>query len=353
LDSGNAAKAGLLPFTKGKTVTLKMKMKMKTPQGGTNESRGNTGKTGWKGTFNTVMKQHNGYSADGGKVASYATQQQRRDVLLQGFRELRSMGFKFNTVLALRGTHIARLVQHWETEGLSPSTLQNRLSVFRSFAGWIGKAGLVLPAERYVTNQQAIKRSYTAKAAKTWAEQGVDSQLVIEAVRRDNERFGDALALQRLFGLRSKESLLLRPHLADKGQVLIVSHGTKGGRDRFVPIDTSEQRALLDQLKSYLKPGESLVPKDKTYAQWRNHYYYTLKKHGIDREHGLTAHGLRHEHLNDLYQATTGHASPVHGGNLHQTDQDLDSLGRQAVSERAGHSRESISSAYLGGKGKS
>jgi len=307
-------------------------------------------KTGWKATFNAIMKRHNGYTADGGKAASYATQQQRKDTLLKGFRDLRAMGFKFNTVLAFRGKHMEKLVAKWEKDRLSPSTLQNRISTFRTFAIWAGKPGMVLPAEHYVSRPDAIKRSYVATEPKTWSGKGIASQNVIDAVRSDNKRFGDALALQRLFGLRSKESLLLRPHIADKGNILIVSHGTKGGRDRFVPIETPEQRKLLGEIKSYIGKCECFVPKDKTYAQFRNQYYYLLRKHGISREQGITAHGLRHEHLNELYEKTTGHKSPVEGGELRKTDKLLDSFGRQIVAERAGHNRESISSVYIGGK---
>jgi integrase len=305
---------------------------------------------GWKTTFNTVMKQHNGYTADGGKVCAYSTQHYRREVLLQGLRYLRSQGFKFKTVKALRGKHITCLVQHWTQQSLSAATVQNRLSVFRTFARWIGKSGLVLPIERYGQDKNAFRRSYVVAEAKTWERQGVDSDKKIEAVRETHRRFGEALALQKAFGLRTKESLLLRPHLADKGQVLVISHGTKGGRDRFVPIDTAEQRALLDALKAFLPKGESLVPKQFTYVQYRNQYYYVLRQHGISRRHGMTAHGLRHEHLNALYQKTTGTASPVEGGQLSQTNPLLDQFGRSVVAERAGHSRASIAAAYVGGK---
>lgn len=309
-------------------------------------------KQGWKATFNTVMKHHNGYTADGGKVVSYATQRQRRDVLLQGFRSLRQHGFKFKTVKAFRGKHMACLAQQWEKEGLSAATLQNRLSIFRTFARWIGKPGMVLSAEHYVQNKNAVRRSYIATTPKTWSEQGVDSFEKIEALRDVSERFADALLLQRLFGLRTKESLLLRPHLADKGTVLVVNHGTKGGRTRYVPIESPEQRTLLDKLKATLPRTASLVPTDKNYAQFRNRYYYVLRQHGIRRSQGITPHGLRHEHLNALYEAATGHKAPVQGGRCRDTDTTLDSFGRQLVAERAGHSRESISVAYIGGKGE-
>jgi len=304
---------------------------------------------GWKATFNTVMAKHNGYSADGGKTISYATRQQRHDVLLQGFRDLRKVGFKFKTVYAFRGKHMERLVQQWEKSGLSSATIQNRVSNFRTFSRWINKRGMVRAAEYYVTDKSRVASHYVATEAKTWTAKGVNIEERFAAIRQTKPRFADALALQFLFGLRSKESLLLRPHLDDKGQVLLVTHGTKGGRDRYVPIDTPEQCQLLDHLKTTLKQGESLVPRGLTYAQCRNQYYYTLRQQGISRKQGITAHGLRHEHLATLYQALTGHNAPVLGGTLRQTDQPLDSLARQQVAERAGHSRESIASAYIGG----
>ena len=207
-----------------------------------------------------------------------------------------------------------------------------------------------MSAERYVSNPELAKRSYIATEPKTWSHQGRDSAKEIQLIREQNERFGDALALQRAFGLRSKESLLIRPHLADAGNVLQVTHGTKGGRDRYVVIETAEQRELLERIKVYTKKDESLVPKDKSYIQFRNQYYYTLRKNGINRENGITAHGLRHEHLNELYQNATGSLPSSQGGRLHKTNPELDSYGRMLVAERAGHGRESISTAYIGGR---
>ena len=62
---------------------------------------------GWKASFRALLKQHKGISADGRKVVSYATQQYRQDVLWQGLRDLRAMGFKFKHVGAFRGKHMA------------------------------------------------------------------------------------------------------------------------------------------------------------------------------------------------------------------------------------------------------
>ncbi len=107
---------------------------------------------------------------------------------------------------------------------------------------------------------------------------------------------------------------------------------------------------MLDKIKETTKPKNSLVPREKLYKQYRNHHYYILKKHGITQANVITSHGLRHEHLNKLYHEITGHHSPVHGGTLHKVDKEKDKIGREIVSERAGHSREQIASAYLGDK---
>ena len=53
------------------------------------------------------------------------------------------------------------------------------------------------------------------------------------------------LELQRAFGLRMREAALLKVHAADKGAYLAVNWGTKGGRDRVIPIETDYQRDVL------------------------------------------------------------------------------------------------------------
>lgn len=304
----------------------------------------------WIMSLDVVLKQHNGYTADGGKVCSYATQRQRKDVLWQGFNTLRKLGYKLNHVAGIKGKHISVLTKHWQELGLSASTVQNRLSIFRTFAGWVGKKGMIRELEYYLGEEHGLKRSYVAVKDRSWSGQGVDTTEKIKDVRTANMRVGDALALQLAFGIRSKESLLLKPHLADKGKVLLIDPGTKGGKVRYLTIDHPVQRLLLDSVKSYVGLNESLVPPEKSYKQFRNAYYYELRKQGICREQGITPHGLRHEHLQNLYRAITGNEPPVTGGNLHESNKELDKHARELVAQCAGHGRESISSAYIGGK---
>lgn len=137
------------------------------------------------------------------------------------------------------------------------------------------------------------------------------------------------------------------PHLADKGAYLAISLGTKGGRHRVEPIDTPEKRALIERAKSWaLSKQASTSDPHKTLAQVKNHYYAVLRACGITRRDGITSHGLRHEYANNRYQHLTGHASPVRGGK--PVDRQTDYLARLEVAEELGHSRESITTHYLG-----
>jgi site-specific recombinase XerC len=89
-----------------------------------------------------VLKAHNGARRDGA-VASFATQDKRADVVYASFKSLHALGFRMDTVMSLRGKHIEALAKDWHTRGLSASTLQNSLSILRTFAEWIGKAAEV------------------------------------------------------------------------------------------------------------------------------------------------------------------------------------------------------------------
>jgi len=91
-----------------------------------------------------------------------------------------------------------------------------------------------------------------------------------------------------------------------------------------------------------------MVPQAYDFKQWRNHYYYVCHEVGISRKDGITSHGLRHERLNEVYKEVTGQNSPIKGGSITTIDKQLDKAARQEVAEVVGHSRESISGAYIG-----
>lgn len=300
---------------------------------------------GWKASLAEVLKTHNRVKQDG-SVASHATQDKRADVLYAGFKELREKGYKLDDVRSFRGKHMEVLAREWEAKGLSASTIQNNISIFRTFAGWIGKEGMVEGADKYVS-PGAASRSSINREDKSWQAQGVDIRAKIAEVAGKDPRVGLQLALQATFGLRAREAMQLRPHIADNKTYLALNVGTKGGRDRVVPIDTPEKRALVDLAKTFAASKlASVSDPTKTLAQVKNHYYHVLRSCGITRAEGITGHGLRHGYANDRYREISGEDSPVRGG--HAQNSDADKAARMEVAEELGHSRESVTTHYLG-----
>lgn len=300
---------------------------------------------GWKATLATVLAMHN-KTRSGGSVAAFATQDKRSDVLFAGFRELRELGYKLESVSQFRGKHMEALAKAWENRGLSPSSVQNNISAFRIFSGWIGKDGMVEGAAKYVS-VGAASRSSINHEDKSWAANGVDPVTTIAEVRMKDERVALCLELQSAFGMRVRESIQLRPHIADRGTYLALTVGTKGGRDRVLPIDTPRKRELIDRAKTFAASKlASVSDPAMTLVQVKNHYYAVVRGCGIKRSEGITSHGLRHGMANDRYEEEAGVPSPVRGGG--PVDRATDRAARLILAEELGHSRESVTTHYLG-----
>ena len=300
---------------------------------------------GWKASLAAALKAHNGARRDGA-VASFATQDKRSDVLYAGFKRLHELQFRMEAVTSFRGKHIEALAKDWEARGLSASTLQNNLSIFRTFAEWIGKAGMVRGIEHYL-GPGTIARSSIAREDKSWSGKGIDVAPKIGQVRQKDVRVALQLELQLAFGLRAREAMQLRPHLADKGTYLSITHSTKGGRDRVEPIQTPEQRALLERAKMFcMTPASSTSDPQRKLSQWKNHYYQVVRSCGITRNDGIISHGLRHQYAQERYRELTGAEPPVRSGA--QIDREGNHAARQVVAEELGHSREGITTHYLG-----
>lgn len=196
----------------------------------------------WKTTLNKILKAHNKKAAIGGKAVGFATQDARREVLEKGFKQLRELGYKLPDVSGFKERHMAALGHAWENKGLSAATIQNRISVFRTFSEWIGKRGLIRGSENYVKNPSSVERHLVTQTDKTWSGQQQTLTEKLSSIQKQDTFVAMQLELQRAFGLRMKEAALLRPHQADKGAYLSVNWGTKGGRDRTIPIQSDYQR---------------------------------------------------------------------------------------------------------------
>jgi integrase len=173
--------------------------------------------------------------------------------------------------------------------------------------------------------------------------------LLIDKVEIFDKYEGMRLRLQRAFGMRLKESIMFKPSHADKGTHVVLTDGTKGDRSRVVPVDSEEQRSLLEKAKllannkaGYLGSG------GRTLKQAMRRFRYVMQKFGITHDElGFTPHGLRHEYANDRYEEISGSESPVRNPNI-DVDQAIDIATRQTLTEELGHTRINIVTAYSG-----
>lgn len=268
---------------------------------------------------------------------SHNTQADRMRSLSLAARQLREAGFRQMKASSLKGKHVQTLLERWQGEGLSSGTIKNRLSHLRWWAEKIGKAGILpadntqlgVPERRYVTN---ISK---AQELSTGLEQITDVHVRM------------SLQLQAAFGLRREEVIKFQPSYADRGDhIALKGSWTKGGRERTVPITTTEQRDAL-QAAHRLAGAGSLTPANKTYIQQRHVYDGQCKAAGLSHMHGL-----RHQYAQSRYETLTGRPPPAAGGSLvtelSPTQRIEDRHARQTISRELGHERVQITAIYLG-----
>src|SRR6516165_922128 len=232
---------------------------------------------------------------------SYATQADREHILDLIADQLEEMGFRHMNAQSLKPKHVEKLVERWLAENLSAGTIKNRMSALRWWAQKTGKENIIarsnaaydIPDRVYVTN---------VSKARELAVQA------IESIRTESIKI--SLRLQAAFGLRREESIKIIPTWADRGDRLVLKDSwCKGGRQREIPIQTLEQRQVLDEAKALAK-GKSLVaPGYATYAEYLKHFRYECERVGI---HGV--HGHRHYYAQARYQELAGWACPARGG---------------------------------------
>ena len=253
------------------------------------------------------------------------------DLQRQRFAVLRALGapasylfltvWLYVTVMVLGGALLG-LPLGWAASAL----ISARISVFTGVAM---QAQLGVAERRYVTN---ISK---AQELGTGLEQVTDAHVRM------------SLQLQAAFGLRREEAIKFQPSYADRGDhIALKGSWTKGGRERTVPITTTEQRDAL-QAAHCLAGAGSLIPANKTYIQQRHVYDGQCKAAGLSHMHGL-----RHQYAQSCYEALTGWPAPAAGGppvrTLSDTQRTQDTSARQIISRELGHERSQVTSIYLG-----
>ena len=280
-------------------------------------------------------------------TGSYATRQARESHLRIFVETLYDSGYNpkpKNT----RPKHIEHALTRWSEDGITRRTIDNRLSTLRWFAREIGKPNIVRRTnDEYEMLPPRQKPDYQNKARSL-------DQGSLDKVRDPLTRM--SLVLQREFGFRQKEAIMIRPHEADRGDRLhLQDTWTKGGKPRDVPLTTPGQRQALDEAKALVPPGRALIPPSKDFHQQRRIY-----KNEADRASLSKLHGLRHAYAQQRYRTLTrrldpngeGWHCPARNGrsqdDLSMQEKKIDVQARLQISKEMGHGRLRITYVYLG-----
>jgi hypothetical protein len=181
----------------------------------------------------------------------------------------------------------------------------------------------------------------------------LDREAYERAVAEVREELGSRAAavveLCRELGLRSKEASLIdsRAALSEalSRNAVTISDGTKGGRPREVPITSERQLSALARAAEAQGSDRSMIPASESWKTWREGDLRAVRE--IVREHtGEGLHGLRAAYACERYEALTGHAAPVAGGEV--ADRALDREARAVIAEELGHGRTDVTNEYLG-----
>lgn len=309
----------------------------------------------WKTELVKLVEENGSKAALKNKQVSSATKDVRKTRLIAGFRMLRSLGYKIDNPRNLSEKHVQALADYLVREEKSASYIQNMISTLRVFCLWIGKPHMIKGLETYAPG---VKRSYAAKTDKSWSGKGIDVDVVINMVSAKDRFVGMQLRAAKVFGLRRREAIMLKPIKDAREEGLYVVSGTKGGRARMVPVETEEQKALLKILQVFsAENGGRLIGPGLRVDQAIERYNYMLKCFGLTKLFlGVTGHGLRHQFAIESLERK-GFIAPVRRDASHEeqssfkdTSKHVETLeqARLQVSEELGHSRVGITTAYYG-----
>lgn len=273
---------------------------------------------------------------------SYATQANRRAMLVMFADQLARIGFNVNQLNAhdIKGRHVNALLRAWRADGVTDATIKNRMSAIRWWAEKVNNPKAVKSnAELGIGNRQ-----YITNTNKSINFDQVDFSKL-------DQHVAHSLRLQDAFGLRREESMKFQIEYALNGrdietatEINIKGSWAKGGRDRVIPITNELQRDTLRAVARLAGRG-SLIPANKSYKAHLATFEAQTNSQGIGRTHGL-----RHGYAQRRYKEIMGFTCPAVGGTRRLTDKERarDHYARLLISNELGHNRIEITSVYIG-----
>lgn len=249
-------------------------------------------------------------------------------------------------ILQTYGRELAEKVEAGE---LSASYAQNLVSAVNSVMGLAtrGEWQSVSPTKDCGIAERSFLRQEAPDA--------LDRKTYESARDSVHDSLGDRAAaiveLARELGLRSKEASFLDAKSAyaeakETGKVTI-SEGTKGGREREMPITSENQLQALQKASEAQGEGRNMIPEGESWKNWREGGLRGIREI-IQEKTGGGLHDLRSAYACQRYEELTGSAAPVAGGQIE--NRAIDHEARETISQELGHSRIDVVSSYIGGR---
>lgn len=204
--------------------------------------------------------------------------------------------FGLENIHNLKPHHIAAVFSDMQAERLSATTLSGYATAARTIAFAIGKQNIVPRTNKELGFSRAGQR-YCPIDTTDLELSGIRQMLYAR-----NQWQGLAHDLRMHFGLRAKESLLSVKVIENEDMRFLKVEGTKGGRTRYVPIETESQAQLLNNVEQYLRKTsqKTLVPKGMSLKQAYDRQRNDLYRLGAIKKEKANAHVLRHAFVQDM-----------------------------------------------------
>ena len=178
---------------------------------------------------------------------STLTRESRSANLTATANDLRlGLNIQIKSFSGLRTQHLKDLVNHWNSEGQSTRTIQNKLAHLRAALRGVGR-------EKFAADPRNSNAALGASGGSRSGTHTIHSEKALEErISALPEPFQAGARLQQTLGLRAQEAVQSNQSLRvwekqiQAGRPVMVLHGTKGGRPRSVSLldQASKDRAI-------------------------------------------------------------------------------------------------------------
>ncbi len=240
------------------------------------------------------------------------------------------------------------LSQKVERGEMSASTAQNYVSAVNTVMSTVtrGNWESVSPTRDCGIEQRSAIRSEPIHA--------LDREKVALAAQIASERISERAAavieLARDFGLRSKEASLLDAQRAFKEAIqtgkVTIEAGTKGGREREIPITSERQIETLQKAAEAQGSARAVMAPSENWKSWREGELRAAREivQEVTGDRGL--HDLRAAYAAERYEQLTGVSAPVM--TEERAPKEIDREARLTIAQELGHGRWEVTNEYLG-----